>query len=103
MFSRRRLWPRDDHEEVPLEPRNCPRSLDLPGFLQDDMKASELAPWRLLISSLEMTVEVSDVPIGVGLPTRGELLAYYPAKFTWEQLKTFVNSGQVGILHKQQL
>ncbi|KAG2127109.1 hypothetical protein DEU56DRAFT_861927 [Suillus clintonianus] len=28
-----------------------------------------------------------------GPPTREELLAHYPAKFTWDQLKTFVNSG----------
>lgn len=30
-----------------------------------------------------------------GPPTKEELLAYYPAKFTWKQLKTFVNSGCV--------
>jgi hypothetical protein len=33
------------------------------------------------------------VPMGEGTPTKEELLAYYPAKFTWKQLKTFVNSG----------
>lgn len=33
------------------------------------------------------------VPLGKGTPTREELLVYYPAKFTWKQLKTFVNSG----------
>jgi len=33
------------------------------------------------------------VPLGEGTPTKEELLAYYPAKFTWKQLKTFVNSG----------
>ncbi|KAF9262925.1 hypothetical protein L218DRAFT_866494 [Marasmius fiardii PR-910] len=42
-----------------------------------------------------MTVlKLSDVPLGTGPPTQEELLAHYPAKFTWEQLKTFVNSGQ---------
>lgn len=36
---------------------------------------------------------VENVPVGTGRPTREELLAHYPAKFTWTQLKTFVNSG----------
>lgn len=34
-----------------------------------------------------------DVPLREGPPTREELLAHYPAKFTWTQIKTFVNSG----------
>jgi hypothetical protein len=38
-----------------------------------------------------------DVPLRTGLPTREELLVYYPAKFTWNQLKTFVNSGYAGV------
>lgn len=33
------------------------------------------------------------VPLRTGLPTRQELMVYYPARFTWEELKTFVNSG----------
>lgn len=33
------------------------------------------------------------VPLGEGIPTKEELLVYYPAKFTWKQLKTFINSG----------
>lgn len=33
--------------------------------------------------------------VGTGLPTRQELLEHYPAKFTWQELKTFVNSGSV--------
>lgn len=33
------------------------------------------------------------VPLGAGPPTKEELLVYYPAKFTWPQLKMFVNSG----------
>jgi hypothetical protein len=28
-----------------------------------------------------------------GPPTKAELLVHYPPKFTWHQLKTFVNSG----------
>jgi len=33
--------------------------------------------------------------VGNGLPTYQELLDHYPAKFTWQELKTFVNSGSV--------
>lgn len=36
-----------------------------------------------------------DAPLGDGPPTREELLAHYPAKFTWTHMKTFVNSGCV--------
>lgn len=32
---------------------------------------------------------------GTGLPTYQELLDHYPAKFTWQELKTFINSGSV--------
>ncbi|KAG6891511.1 hypothetical protein C0992_005044 [Termitomyces sp. T32_za158] len=34
-----------------------------------------------------------DVTLRTGPPTKRELLIFYPAKFTWTQLKTFVNSG----------
>ena len=34
-----------------------------------------------------------DVPLREGPPTREELLVHYPAKFTWTQMKAFVNSG----------
>jgi len=40
------------------------------------------------------------VPMGEGTPTKEELLAYYPAKFTWKQIKTFVNSGDLGLLKR---
>ncbi|TFK52186.1 hypothetical protein OE88DRAFT_1711932 [Heliocybe sulcata] len=40
------------------------------------------------------------VPLGTGPPTKEELLVYYPAKFTWHQLKTFVNSGDLGLLKR---
>jgi hypothetical protein len=33
--------------------------------------------------------------VGTGLPTYQELLDHYPAKFTWQELKNFVNSGSV--------
>ncbi|KAJ3986839.1 hypothetical protein F5890DRAFT_1501365 [Lentinula detonsa] len=42
----------------------------------------------------------SSVPLRTGPPTREELLAYYPSKFTWEQLKTFINSGDLGLLKR---
>ena len=44
-------------------------------------------------SVVELTPEI--VPLGTGPPTREELLVHYPAKFTWKQLKVFVNSGYV--------
>jgi hypothetical protein len=40
-----------------------------------------------------LPVSMSHVPLGEGPPTKEELLVHYPAKFTWMQLKTFVNSG----------
>jgi hypothetical protein len=39
------------------------------------------------------------VQLGDGPPTKDELLVYYPAKFTWKQLKTFVNSGYFCMLY----
>jgi hypothetical protein len=54
---------------------------------------------------VEMTVDIEntfasyrvlspkDVPLRTGPPTKEELRVYYPPKFTWAQLKTFVNSG----------
>ena len=35
----------------------------------------------------------AEVPLRTGPPTREELAVYYPAKFTWIQIKTFINSG----------
>ena len=32
-------------------------------------------------------------PLCTRPPTRQELIEHYPAKFSWEDLKTFVNSG----------
>ncbi|KAI0270245.1 hypothetical protein BGY98DRAFT_923704 [Russula aff. rugulosa BPL654] len=40
------------------------------------------------------------IQLGEGPPTKEELLVYYPAKFTWKQLKTFVNSGDLGLLRR---
>ncbi|PPQ85159.1 hypothetical protein CVT25_004166 [Psilocybe cyanescens] len=40
------------------------------------------------------------IPLRTGPPTKEELLVHYPAKFTWNQLKTFVNSGDLGLLKR---
>ncbi|KIJ62564.1 hypothetical protein HYDPIDRAFT_30170 [Hydnomerulius pinastri MD-312] len=40
------------------------------------------------------------VPLRSGPPTLEELRAHYPARFTWQQLKTFVNSGDLGLLKR---
>ncbi|KAF8964170.1 hypothetical protein BDZ97DRAFT_1816627 [Flammula alnicola] len=42
----------------------------------------------------------AEVPLRTGPPTREEILVHYPAKFTWNQLKTFVNSGDLGLLKR---
>ncbi|KAJ6611430.1 hypothetical protein B0H10DRAFT_2056636 [Mycena sp. CBHHK59/15] len=46
------------------------------------------------------SLNTATVPLRSGLPTRDELLVHYPAKFTWSQLKTFVNSGDLGLLKR---
>ncbi|KAH7927789.1 hypothetical protein BV22DRAFT_250690 [Leucogyrophana mollusca] len=43
---------------------------------------------------------LQEVPLRTGPPTYEELLVHYPAKFTWTQLKTFVNSGDLGLLKR---
>ncbi|KAJ7723321.1 hypothetical protein B0H14DRAFT_3005801 [Mycena olivaceomarginata] len=48
------------------------------------------------------TPNAATVPLGSGLPTREELLVHYPAKFTWHELKTFINSGDLGLLKRDQ-
>ncbi|KAG8214439.1 hypothetical protein J3R82DRAFT_9462 [Butyriboletus roseoflavus] len=53
-----------------------------------------------------MTIETHVVPsvqkvtIRSGRPTKDELRVHYPARFTWLQLKTFVNSGDLGLLKR---
>ena len=42
----------------------------------------------------------SNVPLGAGPPTKEELLVHYPAKFTWHELKTFINAGYATSLHR---
>ncbi|KAI0044268.1 hypothetical protein FA95DRAFT_1523159 [Auriscalpium vulgare] len=51
-------------------------------------------------SSSDRPLSQDNVPLRDGPPTREELLVYYPAKFTWDQLKVFVNSGDLGLLKR---
>ena len=59
--------------------------------LDDDMTIETIASNDVLLQVSELLPE--DVPLRTGPPTKEELLVHYPAKFTWKQLKTFVNSG----------
>ena len=65
-------------------------------------KAHEAGPQaRTSLQSLSSArSSTTATPLGTGLPTQEELLVYYPAKFTWKQLKTFVNSGDLGLLKR---
>ena len=45
-----------------------------------------------------ISLNPEDIPLREGPPTKEELLAHYPAKFTWTELKTFINSGYCYIL-----
>ncbi|KAF8547456.1 hypothetical protein OG21DRAFT_1517363 [Imleria badia] len=50
-----------------------------------------------------MTIEthvVQKVALHSGPPTMYELRVHYPPRFTWLQLKTFVNSGDLGLLKR---
>jgi hypothetical protein len=40
------------------------------------------------------------VALGTGPPTREEMIVYYPPKFTWDQLRTFINAGDLGLLKR---
>ncbi|TCD70751.1 hypothetical protein EIP91_001780 [Steccherinum ochraceum] len=51
-------------------------------------------------NAIETPPKASEVPLGTGPPTREELLAHYPGKFTWTQLKTFINAGDLGLLKR---
>lgn len=42
------------------------------------------------------------VPLGTGPPTREELIAYYPAKFAWRELRAFVASGDLRLLKRDE-
>ncbi|KAF7364893.1 Kinase-like protein [Mycena venus] len=53
-----------------------------------------------MIDDLASTSVAAVVTLGSGPPTREELLVHYPAKFTWNELKTFINSGDLGLLKR---
>ena len=59
----------------------------------DDDMAIESVSRPTDTASSEPPLNAENIPLRTGPPTREELLVHYPAKFTWEQLKTFVNSG----------
>lgn len=69
----------------------------------DDIEDSErdMAVDNILISPTPPTVTQAltpeNVPLRAGPPTREELLVHYPARFTWNQLKTFINAGYVSM------
>lgn len=58
-----------------------------------------MAPVPLNDPSVSRTL-ADVVPLGKGPPTREELVAHYPAKFTWRELRTFINSGDLGLLKR---
>lgn len=58
-------------------------------IIDDDMTIDTTSP----NNSPVIVAKPVDVPLREGPPTREEMYAHYPARFTWEQLKTFVNSG----------
>ncbi|KAH8108659.1 hypothetical protein DFH11DRAFT_1731670 [Phellopilus nigrolimitatus] len=43
------------------------------------------------------------VLLGDGKPSREELRIYYPSKFTWTQLKLFINFGDLGLLKRDKM
>ncbi|PFH49948.1 hypothetical protein AMATHDRAFT_4425 [Amanita thiersii Skay4041] len=51
--------------------------------------------------TIKKTLNPVNVALRTGPPTREELVVYYPHKFTWEQLKIFVNSGDLGLLKRE--
>ena len=59
--------------------------------------SSPLSSWKMASDTTSATLTPETIPLGDGPPTREEMLVYYPAKFTWKQLKTFVNSGYASL------
>lgn len=54
-----------------------------------------LSGFTIFKNPLMTGIDESDsaLPIGTGPPTREEIRVHYPPKFTWEQLKLFINAG----------
>ena len=61
-------------------------------FSIDDMTVESADPKDVLFLP---PLDPESVPLRTGPPTKEELLVHYPARFTWTQLKAFVNSGWV--------
>ena len=51
-----------------------------------------------MLGSAQPVLNADQIPLRTGPPTKEEILVHYPPKFSWNQLKTFVNSGFV-LLH----
>ncbi|KIM89469.1 hypothetical protein PILCRDRAFT_813408 [Piloderma croceum F 1598] len=54
----------------------------------------------MTVSVVNGSMDPKEIPLGTGPPTREELLAHYPAQFTWTELKTFMNAGDLGLLKR---
>jgi hypothetical protein len=50
--------------------------------------------------SASISARAPEIPIGLGPPTKAELIMHYPGKFSWEQLRTFINAGDLGLLKR---
>lgn len=40
------------------------------------------------------------IPLGSGPPTHEEMIAHYPAQFTWDQLRAFLVSGDLRLMKR---
>ncbi|KAI5117003.1 hypothetical protein M0805_002671 [Coniferiporia weirii] len=47
--------------------------------------------------------ELREVPLGTGPPTHDELRVYYTPKFSWAQLRLFINAGDLGLLKRDKV
>lgn len=64
------------------------------------LSSSDHLPMTLSTSqNFEVNPTTQNVPLRSGPPTKEELQVHYPAKFSWTQLKTFVNSGLVFVVN----
>jgi hypothetical protein len=65
-------------------------------FTSNDEEFAELLVrdhTAMTVSVVNGSIDPKEVSLGTGPPTREELLAHYPAQFTWTELKTFMNAG----------
>lgn len=52
------------------------------------------------LNGLAEKIQPPSVVLGTGPPTKEELDAFYPGKFTFDQLKLFINVGDLGLLKR---